>query len=213
MPKAKSRTLAGRRFLTYLIFSACTLFVYPLASQTPDLLKEVRDSLNKVKPFSVEFTQQVYYDQELSIEESGLITFQDIKKIRWEYQDPDVKIAIIKNDEYKFYEADTNQVSIGKINANNKKWIWQLLFADDLTGSIRCDKIKKIIYIKDSDADMDFEVYVDDDNLLSKVVHRDPTGALNVYLFSGYKKNISVAPIDFDIDVPNDAEVIRTEDL
>jgi outer membrane lipoprotein-sorting protein len=189
------------------------LFASPLASQTCDLLQKVRGAVNQAKPFAVEFTQQVYFDTELSIEESGLIKFKDIKKIRWEYQDPDVKIAVIHNDQYKFYEEDTNQLTIGSITGNKKKWIWQLLFADDLNDSISCDNKKKIIYIKDKKEEMDFEVHVGGGYLLTKVVHRDPTGALNVYLFSGYKKNVTVSPADFDIAAPDDVEIIHAEDL
>lgn len=213
MLNANSRLLAYFRPLANLVLLLALIFTIPIASQTCDLLQEVRATVNAAKPFSVAFTQQVYYDTELSIEESGTIVFQDIKNIRWEYKEPDVKIAVIHDDEYKFYEEDTNQLTIGKINSNKKKWIWQLLFADELSDSIRCDLNKKIIYIKDPKEDMDFEVYVGDGNLLKKVVHRDPTGALNVYLFSEYKKNITVSNSDFDINVPDDTDVIHAEDL
>ena len=213
MPKAKFGSLANHRFFIFSISLLLLLLVYPLHSQTCELLQAVRSTVNEAKPFSVEFTQQVFYDQELSIEESGLIKFKDIKTMRWEYQDPDTKIAVINNDDYKFYEEDINQLTVGKINANNKKWIWQLLFADELIDTVRCDNEKRIIYIKDRDAGMDFEVYVDKENLLSKVVHLDPTGALNIYLFKQYKKNIEIKPGDFDITVPDDAEVVHAEDL
>jgi len=209
----KPASPVGHRRSLFIAFALFLLASHSLFPQTCRLLTAVRETVNQITPFSVAFTQQVYYDQELSIEESGIIKFQDVKKIRWEYRDPDLKIAVINGDQYKFYEEESNQVTIGKINASNKKWIWQLLFADEISNAVRCDEDKKIIYIKDPSADMDFEVYVGEGNMLSKVVHRDPTGALNVYIFSDYHQKIALTDADFTIETPGNVEVIQAEDF
>jgi len=85
------------------------------STSAKETIKTVRDSLNEIKPFKVNFTQQVYTDEELDIEESGEIIFKNDQLLKWTYLDPDYKVFLLEEDNYQFYDEDNQQLMIGKI--------------------------------------------------------------------------------------------------
>ena len=66
--------------------------------------------------------------------------------LKWTYLDPDYKVWILIGDDYKFYDRENEQLTIGKIEKKNQKWIWQLLFSEEVSEFIRSDEKKMKIF-------------------------------------------------------------------
>lgn len=188
--------------IIWLIFTCSAL------AQDHSLLHRVRSALNAIKPFKVEFTQQVFIDEEIEIEESGEVLFKNSRVLKWTYRDPDFKIFLLVEDEFQFYDKENNQLARGKISEKNQQWIWQLLFSDEISPYIRYDEKQKRIYIKHQAEDMDFEIQIDKNFLLEKVIQYDSAGAKYIYYFKNYKKKVKVSKKDFELELPGDVDVI-----
>jgi len=194
----------------------------PGITAAKETIKTVRDSLNQLKPFKVNFTQQVYADEQLEIEESGEIIFKNDQLLKWTYLDPDYKVFLLEGDNYRFYDEDNQQLMMGKIKDRSQQWIWQMLFSDDIFRdylvNVKWDKTRKKIHIKNNpaartgdsiDIAIDIEIIIDDDSLPITLIQADPSGARIVYHFKEYKPKIKIADDTFRLKVPDDVEIIR----
>jgi len=194
----------------------------PGITAAKETIKTVRDSLNQLKPFKVNFTQQVYADEQLEIEESGEIIFKNDQLLKWTYLDPDYKVFLLEGDNYRFYDEDNQQLMMGKIKDRSQQWIWQMLFSDDIFHdylvNVKWDKTRKKIHIKNNpaartgdsiDIAIDIEIIIDDDSLPITLIQADPSGARIVYHFKEYKPKIKIADDTFRLKVPDDVEIIR----
>jgi outer membrane lipoprotein-sorting protein len=203
-----------------LSISSCFDSQDTAATTTKEIIKTVRDSLNRIKPFKVNFTQQVYTDVQLDIEESGEIIFKNDRLLKWTYQDPDFKVFLLEGDNYRFYDEDNEQLIIGKIKDRSHQWVWQLLFSDDIFRDylLNWDKTRKKIHVKNSphprtgdtgDIAIDIEIIIDDDFLPITFIQDDPSGARIVYHFKEYKPMINIPGDTFRLSVPGNVEIIR----
>jgi outer membrane lipoprotein-sorting protein len=185
-----------------------------------DTIRTVRDSLNRIKPFKVNFAQQVYTDEQLDIEESGEIIFKNDQLLKWTYLDPDYKVFLLEGDNYQFYDEDNEQLIIGKIKDRSHQWVWQMLFSDDIFRDylVTWDKAHKKIHIKNNpdsrtgdtgDITIDIEIIINDDSLPITLIQDDPSGARIVYHFKEYKPKIEIPGDTFRLSVPDDVEIIR----
>ncbi|MCK4835861.1 MAG: outer membrane lipoprotein carrier protein LolA [Candidatus Aminicenantes bacterium] len=184
------------------------LFFFSVSGHESSLLDEVRSTLNNIKPFKVSFVQQVYIDEELEIEESGTILVKDISHLKWIYLNPDLKIFLMQGNTYQFFDKENNQLIIGKIVEEKQRWIWQLLFSEKITDGVKCDRLSKRIIIKKEDEELDFEVFIGNQMLPEKVVQYDTSGAKYIYYFNNYKKRVKIAQKDFQLELPEDVEII-----
>jgi outer membrane lipoprotein-sorting protein len=170
---------------------------------------KVRNALNSIKPFKVNFTQQVYSDDQMDLEESGAIIFKDDRSLRWTYREPDYKVFLLEGDNYKFYDEDNEQLLIGKVSDQSGQWLWQLFFSDSILPFTNWNEKDRIIKIKDSNRELEMEITLDNEFLPVKVNQIDASGVSIVYLFNDYLKNISVSAENFNLKVPDDVEIIR----
>ena len=184
------------------------VFFLNISGQSTSLLDEVRSALNTIIPFRVDFIQQVYIDDELEIEESGYILVRDLSHLKWVYMKPDDKIFLIEENNYRFYDRENNQLLKGKIEEKRQKWIWQLLFSDTIADSIKCDRFNKRILIEKEDEELDFEVFIGSRMLPGRVIQKDPSGARYIYLFENYQGKTAISKSDFQLDLPDDVEII-----
>lgn len=168
----------------------------------------IRNSINKSQPFKVSFIQQVYYDDELEIEESGEIIYHSINKLKWIYLHPEHKEFIIIDNNYQFYNQEDNELTIGQIEKKNQQWIWQLLFSDEISSHIKEDKKNDRIYIKKEADDIDFEIIIGKDLLPKMAIQKDATGIKYIYSFSNYKKKIKTENDDFILKLPENVDII-----
>jgi outer membrane lipoprotein-sorting protein len=192
----------------------------PGTTTAEETIKTVRDSLNRIKPFKVNFVQQVYTDEQLDIEESGEIIFKNDLLLKWTYLDPDYKVFLLEGDNYRFYDEDNEQLIIGKIKDKSHRWVWQMLFSDDIFRDyiVTWDKARKKIHIKNNpdsrtgdsgDIAIDIEIIIDDDSLPITLIQDDPSGARIVYHFKEYQAKIKIPDDTFRLNVPEDVEIIR----
>lgn len=130
--------------------------------------------------------------------------------------EPDTKVFLLLEDEYKFYDEENEQLIIGKIKDRSQQWIWQLFFSENIlryahTGPAPHQRLKKI-YIKKEDPDdpMDIEIILDNDSLPVQVIQADrDTGARMIFYFKDYKRNVKLPGDAFEIKVPRDVEIIN----
>lgn len=176
------------------------------------IVKNVRRALNRIKPFRVDFVQQVLTDGDMDIEESGDILFKDERNIRWTYLEPDEKIFLLQGEDYKFYDRENEQLTVGKLEEKNRRWIWQLFFSDDLLPHTTADTSRRILTIhkKDETGDLDIQVFLDARSLPVRMIQTDPgSGARMIYFFKNYRENVPVPPDTFRLEVPDDVEIIN----
>lgn len=178
-------------------------------SDMVDELHKVRDVLNGIKPFKLSFTQQVFTDEQMDLEESGEIIFQNNQQLKWTYLEPDFKVFILTDDGYKYYDQDSEQLIIGKVDQKKHQWIWQLLFSDDIVTYTEWDKQNKTFHIKNDAQALDVQVVVNTGHYPIKVMQQDPSGARMIYLFKDYQERIVVTPEMFQLKLPEDVEIIR----
>jgi outer membrane lipoprotein-sorting protein len=192
----------------------------PETTTAKEAIKAVRDSLNQIKPFKVNFAQQVYTDEQLDIEESGEIIFKNDQLLKWTYLNPDYKVFLLEGDNYQFYDEDNEQLIIGKIKDRSHQWVWQMLFSADIFRDylVTWDQASKKIHIKNNpdshtgdtmDITIDLEIIINNDSLPITLIQEDPSGARIVYHFKEYQSKIKIPDDTFRLSVPDDVEIIR----
>jgi len=183
-------------------------------------IQKIRASLNRIKPFKIDFTQQVLSElpskhpgqPQVDVEESGEILFKNDQTLKWTYLKPDYKVFLLENDDYRFYDQENEQLIIGKIKDRSQQWVWQLLFSDEIFKYARIDSPKRLIRVKDDDETLNLEIAFNSDFLPEKMVQIDASGARMVYYFRNYRKNISIPDDAFHLKIPDGVEIIREDD-
>lgn len=213
-------------FLAHIIYTDSFVFsASPALSQVSssvtghdaqEKIKEIRRSLNRIKPFKVSFVQQVSSDENANmpadLEESGEILFKNDQQLKWTYLEPDYKVFLLEGDEYQFYDEDNEQLILGKIRDRSQQWIWQLLFSDDIFRYARWDDSRKRIHIKNDRDSIDMEIIINSDSLPVKVVQTDLSGARMVYYFKDYRQKIIIPEDAFRLKVPEGVDIVRQYD-
>ncbi len=184
-----------------------SLFLSPESNS--DFLYKIRKKIDNIKPFSVKFTNQVINDSILEIEERGVMTFRDIEKIKWEYLEPDLKIWILSDDSFEYYDVEDEQVTRGKLTKKTQLWIFQLLYTEELTEDISIDTKGRQIHFVNEEEGADFKIYFNEDLLPDRIVQKDPTGVDIVYIFSEYKKNIILPEDFFKLKIEGEVDIIE----
>jgi hypothetical protein len=85
------------------------------------------------------------------------------------------------------------------------------LFSDEISGWIKCDERKRKIYIKKASEDLDFEISVGKDWLPEKVIQKDQTGAIYIYIFKDYRKKVKVNKKDFLLKFSENVDIINMQ--
>lgn len=203
MPKTSRGGVFSCFFLLVLLPSCL------LAVDKDSFLYRIREAINRAKPFQVKFVQQVFDGDELEIEESGDIVFQDQQKLIWTYRQPDHKVFLLEGDRYRFYDQENEQLTIGKVKEKNERWVWQLIFSDNLSPDITGDEKRRLIFIKNEAEAIDVQILFGQDLLPIKVIQNDPSGAEVVYFFKDYRQKIAIAADTFTLVVPAGVEIIQ----
>jgi outer membrane lipoprotein-sorting protein len=210
-------------FLAHIIYTNSFVYTAPLdrsqvstsvtGHDVEEKIKEIRHSLNRIKPFKVCFVQQVYSEENakmpVDLEESGEILFKNDQQLKWTYLEPDYKVFLLEGDDYQFYDEDNEQLILGKIKGRSQQWIWQLLFSDDIFRYARWDEARKEIHIKSDRDSIDMEIIINSDSLPVKVVQTDLSGARMVYYFKDYRQRIFIPEDAFRLKVPEGVDIVR----
>ena len=194
----------------FLVRTVLLVFAFFLSSEAVEmtLLNQVRHALNQIKPFKVGFVQQVYMEGELEIQESGEILFKDSTCLKWTYLDPDFKVFILTDTLYRYYDRENNQLMKGNITKKNQRWIWQLLFTDEISEYITCYDREKMISIDSEKEELNFQIYIGSNGLPERVIQHDVSGVKYEYHFNNYQAKVKLSDKDFDLKLPDDVEII-----
>jgi outer membrane lipoprotein carrier protein len=175
------------------------------------IIEKIRSSIDRIKPFKVSFVQQVLGEgDQVDLEESGEIIFKDHRLLKWTYLEPDLKVFLLKNDEYRFYDEDNEQLFIGKVGDGNSQWIWRLLFSDDIFNYAysKGKENQYEIIIKNDEESLDIEITVDKEFLPVELNQLDPSGARVKFFFKKYRSKIGLPADAFQLTIPEGVEVI-----
>jgi outer membrane lipoprotein-sorting protein len=182
------------------------------ASQTAaaDFLKQVRARILGSQPFRVDFVQQVYIEEEMTIQESGFIVFADRDRVKWQYLDPAPKTFILENGGYRFYDPENNQLLRGSVGARGKQLIWELLFSDRPGNASSWDPRSRTIRLSlaGENGVQELEITVGADLLPARVRQTAVNEVTTVYIFKNYRSRVALAAGEFDLDLPADVEII-----
>lgn len=182
-----------------------------ISTSPPSFLVRVRTAIMDAAPFSARFTQALILDGEVELEESGLIYLRDKQTLKWIYTEPEHKEFVFRNGEYRYYNREDNILTVGRVQVTSERWVWQLLFAEDLNLSVVGDADKRVISYHDERGDLDIRIEVDSSYLPVRVVQTEPLGTQTRYIFSGYQTRQRFGETFFDIDLPPDVEIIEQE--
>jgi outer membrane lipoprotein-sorting protein len=194
----------------------CTVFLLLASLAHPlgggeDFLQRVRDKIIHSQPFKTDFIQQVYIDEEKTLEESGVIIFADRTRVKWQYLDPDTKTFILENGRYSFYDRENNQLMRGRIGARSEQLIWELLFSDKPGNASSWDARQRTIRLRldGENGVQELKIKVGADNLPERVEQIAANDVTTVYLFRNYRSRITLAAGEFDLALGADVEIIE----
>lgn len=186
-------------------------------------LEIVRTAINQTIPFKVEFVQELYSDGDTGsykdLEESGEILFRNQDQLKWTYMEPEYKVFLLEGNDYKFYDRDSEQLILGKIEDKNRQWIWRLLFSNEIVPYTRLgpgwnsDGGTRTLIVEKPEESLDIEITLDQRMLPGKVVQLDPSGARVVYFFKNYRPKIVIPANAFQLKVPEGVEIIRYNEV
>lgn len=149
----------------------------------------------------------------MDIEESGEILFKNEHHLRWTYLKPDFKVFLLQEDDYKFYDQENEQLTVGKVKDRGRQWLWQLFYSDDiLRYTYTTGTGEKKIFIKKQQAEepLNIEILLNNDYLPVQVIQQDPnTGARMIFYFKDYKENITIPGDAFELKVPKEVETVE----
>ena len=176
-----------------------------------NFLQTVRERIIRSQPFKADFVQQVYIDEEKTLEESGTITFASRSRVKWQYLDPEAKTFILENGRYSFYDRENNQLLRGRIGARSEQLIWELLFSDRPGNASSWDARQRTIRLRldGENGVQELKIKVGADYLPERVEQTAVNEVSTVYLFRNYRSRIALAPGEFDLPLPADVEIIE----
>ncbi|MCX6557768.1 MAG: hypothetical protein NTW95_10125 [Candidatus Aminicenantes bacterium] len=197
-----------------LAAAACLALCLPPWLPAPtSLVEQVRAKIVGSQPFRTDFTQQVFIDGEMSLEESGFIIFVDRSHVKWQYLQPEYKTFILENGHYRFFDRENNQLLTGNIGTGNEQIIWDLLCAPRPGQVSRWDERTRTIRlsVEGNAGPQELKIRIGADLLPERVEQTAASEVSHVYLFTNYRTGITVGPREFALDLPGDVEIIEQE--
>ena len=183
------------------------LFILGSYLYSNNVVKNIKKSIINFSPFKVKFTQQVFIDNEKEVEEGGFIVFKNIKKLKWVYNNPELKVFLLKGNKYYYYNKEENQLKKGKIGEYDNTSIWRIFFSEK--GFKYVSNKKGRIKIIDTKENIEFKVKYDDSFLPVEVTQDDGSGIIYKYFFYDFKKKIQIKDSEFELELPKGVEIIN----
>lgn len=150
--------------------------------------------------------------------ETGKVMMKRPGLMRWEYRDPDHKIFVADGKRTFFYLEEENQLMVSTFDLESSSS--PLLF---FLGRGGISSRYESSVIEDADglflrlvpinpdpevAELIVEVN-ENDYLVRRIIVRDPIGQQNEYILTNLVKNVHIAEKQFEIEVPEDVEIIE----
>lgn len=173
-------------------------------------IKKVRDAINGIKPFRVDFTVTVETEEGIDFEESGTILFQHPKMVKWEYLHPDYKVFLLRDKRYQFYDKENRQLTVGELSEENQQWIWSVLLTPVTSQYIFTHlENSRRLHIKNLEESFEMDITLNEKFLPETAVQNDPSGVMLKYHFKNYRKKVKISKEAFSIEIPKDIEIIE----
>ncbi|MCU0276859.1 MAG: outer membrane lipoprotein carrier protein LolA [Acidobacteria bacterium] len=194
----------------------------PIPAQTPtapppagdaDFLRQVRGRILQSQPFRVDFVQRVIVDEEVSLEESGVIVFASRERVKWQYLRPDYKTFILEGGRYSFYDRENKQLLRGSLGERSRELVWEVLFSEQPGQSCRWNSRERTIRVSlaGEGGIEELTIQVGSDFLPRRVEQSAVNDVTTVYEFRNYRPRVALAAGEFALDLPADVEIIEEQ--
>jgi outer membrane lipoprotein-sorting protein len=197
------------------IIKSCVFLTFFFSAMLPaeTFLEQVRAKIISSQPFKTDFVQQVFIDDEMSLEESGFIVFADRAHVKWQYLHPDFKTFILENGHYRFYDKENNQLLKGRINPKNEQLIWDLLFSQKPGQVSRWEERTRTILLNVNEGSglQELKIKIGNDFLPERVEQTSADEVTTIYIFKNYLTGITLEASEFALNLPAAVEIIEEE--
>jgi outer membrane lipoprotein-sorting protein len=210
-----------KKLLCILVLTALSF-----AQTAEEVALQVENMLRSYQSLQANF-EQLYFSVTVStpLHEKGKLYFKKPHLMKWEYQDPEEKIFLIKDD--FFWDYNKEEKTLIKYNLSqgeqNSEVISLLSGQVGLTDSYSVElnpfptENTNIIQIKLTPKDEEFAdtfllLEIDDKTwLIQKLISFDWAGNKTEFRFSRIRTNIDLQDRIFELRIPPDVEIIENE--
>ncbi len=208
------------------LFCFLTLVALSFAQTAQEVALRIENTLRSFQSFQANF-EQLYYSATVSkpLHEKGKLYFKKPNLMRWEYQDPEEKVFLIKDDFFWDYNKEEKQLI--KYDLSRGEQNTEVLFL--LSGQValldnysvelnpfpteNANTIQLKLTPKDEEsADTFLLLEIDEKTwFIQKLISFDWAGNKTEFRFSRIKTNINLPNKIFELRVPSDVEIIENK--
>jgi outer membrane lipoprotein carrier protein len=197
-----------------------------LAQSAEDIALRVENTLRSYQSFQANF-EQLYYSTTVStpLRERGKVYFKKPDLMKWEYQDPEEKVFLIKDGFFWDYNKEEKQLIKYDLSSGdyNSEVISLLSGKVALLDTYSVDfspfptEDPKTLQIKLTPKDEEFAdtfllLEIDEETgFIQKLISFDWTGNKTEFQFNKVKTNIPLDIKTFELRVPPDVEIIENK--
>ncbi|MGB6338639.1 MAG: outer membrane lipoprotein carrier protein LolA [Candidatus Aminicenantaceae bacterium] len=208
------------------LFCFLTLVALSFAQTAQEVALRIENTLRSYQSLQADF-EQLYYSATVStpLHEKGKLYFKKPNLMRWEYQDPEEKVFLIKDDFFWDYNKEEKQLI--KYDLSRGEQNTEVLFL--LSGQValldnysvelnpfpteNANTIQLKLTPKDEEgADTFLLLEIDEKTwFIQKLISFDWAGNKTEFRFSRIKTNINLPNKIFELRVPSDVEIIENK--
>ncbi len=201
-----------------------TLLALSFAQTAQEVALRVENALRSYRSFQANF-EQFYYSATIStpLHEKGKLYFKKPNLMKWEYQDPEEKVFLIKDDLFWDYnkeekqlikydlsqgEQNTEVISLlsGKVSLLDNYSVELNPFPTENANTIQIKLTPK----DEEFADTFLLLEIDEKTwFIQTLISFDWTGNRTEFRFSKIKTNVTLPNKTFELRVPPDVEIIE----
>lgn len=203
-----------------------TLLALSFAQTAQEVALRVENALRSYRSFQANF-EQFYYSATIStpLHEKGKLYFKKPNLMKWEYQDPEEKVFLIKDDLFWDYnkeekqlikydlsqgEQNTEVISLlsGKVSLLDNYSVELNPFPTENANTIQIKLTPK----DEEFADTFLLLEIDEKTwFIQTLISFDWTGNRTEFRFSKIKTNVTLQNKTFELRVPPDVEIIENK--
>jgi outer membrane lipoprotein carrier protein len=208
------------------VFCLLALVALSFAQSAQDVALRLENMLRSYRSFQANF-EQFYYSATVStpLHEKGRLYFRQPNLMKWEYQDPEEKVFLIKDGFFWDYNKEEKQIikydlSRGEQNSEVISLLsGQVVLLDNYSVEFNPFPTEnpKTIQIKLTPKDEEFAdtfllLEIDEKTwFIQKLISFDWAGNKTEFHFSRVKTNVTLQNKTFELRVPPDVEIIENK--
>ncbi|MBN2244308.1 MAG: outer membrane lipoprotein carrier protein LolA [Candidatus Aminicenantes bacterium] len=204
----------------FLLILLCTVI---FAQTAEEIALKTENTLRSYRTFQADF-KQFYFSTTIAtpLEEEGRVYFQKPDLMKWEYQYPEKKIFLLKEDKILFYDQEENEL-IEDMGENEQ---YEAEILDLLSGEIGLLKQYDVeispfptddknayqlkLISKNNDDGTFILIEINEKTwLIQKAVFIDWAGNKTEFHFNKLKINLNFPKNMFELNLPEDVAIIR----